>query len=320
MGFSGRGGGRGGLWGRTQYNNFEEVEADEDEEAQEIGRELGGSCEYAAADDSSDTDAADDELAQKMCLPVSGGPLPPSDEPPKDADEYLRRVQWERMHVPETVDVEVDEKHLRRRKQKTSNRGSLLARFDAPEVPESIRHSSEWTEDVVSAFRDLRARCQEMKQMSVEASGDNSEGSLSYDAWKARCADETPSTAFVASQDVVSVHRLLVAAVDAVVAAHEVLDAASPAPQEASAVATAVDQRFGADGRLAQWAFAALAFIEEPLVDDIQYNLQRLRRACQKGIVAAHERAEAGAESFDKGAHAQACLLLAIVTEVFGQR
>ena len=37
----------------------------------------------------------------EACLPVSGAPMPPSEGPPKDADEYLRQVQWERLHCPQ---------------------------------------------------------------------------------------------------------------------------------------------------------------------------------------------------------------------------
>merc|ERR1712232_569607 len=77
---------------------------------------------------------------------------------------------------------------------------------------------------------------------------------------------------------------------------------------------------FGSGRFLADWAFSVLAFVEEPLVDDIQFNLQRLRRACQKSIVTAHTLAEAGTREFDNIAHAQATLLLVIVTEHFGQR
>ena len=33
-----------------------------------------------------------DELMQSACLPVLGGPLAPTSEPPKDADEYLRSL------------------------------------------------------------------------------------------------------------------------------------------------------------------------------------------------------------------------------------
>lgn len=56
----------------------------------------------------------DQQILQEACLPVSGAPLPPSEGPPKatlavdlgtrcwqDADEYLRQVQWERLHCPQ---------------------------------------------------------------------------------------------------------------------------------------------------------------------------------------------------------------------------
>ena len=42
------------------------------------------------------------QILQEACLPVSGAPLPPG-EPPKDADEYLRQVQWERLHCPQAT-------------------------------------------------------------------------------------------------------------------------------------------------------------------------------------------------------------------------
>merc|ERR1712080_612012 len=91
-------------------------------------------------------------------------------------------------------------------------------------------------------------------------------------------------------------------------------DASAAATQELKGTAAGP---FGPDSFLAEWMFAVLTFTEEPLVDDIQYNLQRLRRACQKAIVAAHSRKEAGNGEFDGKAHAQATLLLTIVREYF---
>lgn len=76
----------------------------------------------------------------------------------------------------------------------------------------------------------------------------------------------------------------------------------------------------------AEWAFAALAFVDYPLVDEIQYQLQRLRRACRKLLVALHSRRAPGAIGATAGLgvgappHAKPNLLLVIVTEVFGQR
>merc|ERR1712014_236047 len=78
------------------------------------------------------------------------------------------------------------------------------------------------------------------------------------------------------------------------------------------------------DGRLAEWAFAALLFVEEPLMDEIQYQLQRLRRACQKVLASAgvpqRDHAVDAELSASQGARAGAALLLTIVQDVFGQR
>merc|ERR1712176_738132 len=92
--------------------------------------------EHLENEDDFDSDelALHDELILPVALPVMGGPLPPSDEPPKDADEYLRRVQWERMHLSEVVDVDVVEKPARKRER--NKKVSMLTQFDAPEVPQ----------------------------------------------------------------------------------------------------------------------------------------------------------------------------------------
>jgi len=78
---------------------------------------------------------------------------------------------------------------------------------------------------------------------------------------------------------------------------------------------------------LAEWVFAALAFLELPLFDDVQFQMQRLRRTCHH-LVAASRRAGVSADGGEKlrgdSLHdtvlARASLLLVIVTEVFGQR
>jgi len=256
-------------------------------------------------DDSSDEEAANDELVLPVALPVSGGPMPPSDEPAKDADEYLRQVMWERMHLSETVEADVVEKAPRRQKQ--NSKVSLLTAFNAPEIPEELQHCSEWSEDALAAFRDLRRSCDEMRQSVVDgASEEAAVESLSSDAWRDRCLQGRPSTGLLAMQDVVNLHRLLVVTIDSIVEAQDAASDSASGP-------------FGHDSCWAEWAFATLAFVEEPLVDDVQYNLQRLRRSCQKAIVAAHAQSEAGGE-FDSNAHAQTQLLLVVVREYFGQR
>jgi len=280
-------------------------------------------------EDEDDSDAAEDELAQKCALPVSGGPLPPSDEPPKDADEYLRRVMWERMHLSETVDVEVVEKPPRQRKNQ-SNRVSLLTKFDAPEIPEQLQHCAVWAEDVVAAFRDLRSKCADARESPLDDDAAPENPDFSADAWRAQFLQGRPTTSLLAMQDIVSLHKLFAVAVDAFVETQDAANTiASPdgdakasgsqeaqEPPEASTAAGA----FGPDSFLAEWVFAVLAFVDEPLVDDMMYQLQRLRRTCQKAIVASHARSEAGAGEADSKAHAQATLLLTVVREHFGQR
>lgn len=262
----------------------EEEEPDEDEEEE---------CEEAEDDSDSDSDC---DERQPVCLPTLGDPLPPSEEPPKDADEYLRRVQWERMHCQEVVDVEVEER-VRQRKPRETAPGSLLLDFGL--LSEDVGHCKEWAVDVVVAFRSLRARCAAARRAAEAAAALES---LDRDAWRGRLRrPEGPSVELLASQDVLSHHRLLVVAVDALIRARE-------EGQSAFAVATP---------RSAEWAFAALAFVEEPLVDDMQYNLQRLRRVCQKAIVASRVEGDEGGIS--TASRAQASLLLVIATDVFGQ-
>merc|ERR1711988_1774336 len=103
-------------------------------------------------------------------------------------------------------------------------------------------------------------------------------------------------------QDVVNLHRLVFAVIDSIVEAQDAASDGASGP-------------FGPESFWPEWAFAVLSFVEEPLVDDVQYNLQRLRRACQKTIVNAHVQAEASGGTFDDFAHAQATLLLAVVRE-----
>merc|ERR1712039_697004 len=71
--------------------------------------------------------------------------------------------------------------------------------------------------------------------------------------------------------------------------------------------------------RLTEWIFAALSFLELPLMDDIQFQLQQLRRTCLKLLAAARGSAPEGIASSD-AALARVSLLLVIVTQVFGQR
>merc|ERR1712070_743892 len=101
-------------------------------------------------------------------------------------------------HLSETVDVEVVEKPARKRKQ--NNKVSLWSKFDVAEIPEERQHCAEWSEDVVAAFRDLRAKCDDVRQSLMDA-GDEAAAesmSLSTDAWREQVLHERPSTSLLA--------------------------------------------------------------------------------------------------------------------------
>lgn len=302
-------------------------------------------------------------------LPPGEGPAQSADEYLRQV-QWERLQCPELMHC----DVEEEEEQAPRRRKRhglIARDRSLISAFDAPEVPTALRHCPEWGEDAALAFRSLQKRCREMRREAIGPVGlGGSEGGarLDFEAWRDCCCKAgRPNTAMLASQDFVSINQLMVVAVDALVAACDALtggDAATPGDQAAS-VSTAqggVPAEAGADGEstgidtvtfgdetdqgalggaeerldsLAEWAFAALAFLDEPLVDDVQYQLQRLRRACQRmcaGLGAAADlSAEPGAVLREGDAAAQVAgstrlhiarvsLLLVLVTDVFGQR
>merc|ERR1712217_869306 len=85
-------------------------------------------------------------------------------------------------------------------------------------------------------------------------------------------------------EDFMSINHLVVVVVDAIVDAYK---AVADCEQEAG-VANGSELL----DSLAEWAYAALAFVDGPFADDIQYQLQRLRRTCQNAIVGAHNRNE----------------------------
>lgn len=274
---------------------------------------------FACADDDSGDDAVlNDELVQSACLPVSGAPLPPSDEPAKDADEYLRRVQWERMHCPEIVTADVEERAPKERKRKDRGKtggryGSYLAQFLETAEPEELHYSAAWAEDVAEAFRALRGRCAEVRDAATvpEAGAEPCPAAFTFDAWRERIAQGPPSTALLASQELLSVNRLIVVVADALCG--EGVDEGSDAPAASP---------FAAGSALAEWAFAALSFLEEPLQDDTSWQLQRLRRACKK-TMAGHESSQGhtGKDGeLHSSEHVQAALVFVIVGEVFNQK
>merc|ERR1719453_842823 len=144
-------------------------EEEEEEEASEVDEE-----------DDADSDI-DNDMLQEACLPVLGEPLPPSDEPPEDANEYLRRVQWERMHCPQVVTADVQEKPTGTRKKGVANRNAgILPCFVEAEVLPELQYSAEWSEDVCAFFRTLRGHCEARR--GEGAAGRKPKGP-SYEAW-----------------------------------------------------------------------------------------------------------------------------------------
>merc|ERR1739848_705569 len=102
---------------------------------------------------------------------------------------------------------------------------------------------------------------------------------------------------------------ILVIVIDALVESQDAANTAAANAEGASSeaagqqeVGASADGPFGPESFLAEWVFAVLTFVEEPLVDDIQYNLQRLRRTCQKAITAADAQSKAGGGVVDSNA------------------
>jgi len=314
---------------------------DEDEEVllgdrRRSGGKIIGEDDEEEEDESSADEQADRDmqLLQEACLPVSGAPMPPSEGPPQTADEYLRQVQWERLHVPEIVDVEVEDLPGKRRSNKKRGvGGGLLARLNASEAHESdqVQFCSEWAEDVAVAFGEVRARCAEAREGVPQSEQER----LTFAVWRELRAKGRPSTSQLARQNFVSINRLISVVVEALVQAADAPSAPPPSAKEEEeeeeeeekaaqpAASNAGRAPLVADARrldcLVEWIFAALSFLELPLVDDIQFELQQLRRTCHKLLSAARDSAVEGDASRD-AALARVSLLLVIVTQVFGQR
>lgn len=305
-----------------QLNEYDEacdveVKHPEEEESAEVATITAPVRQTGCYND--DEDEADDELLQQACLPVSGAPIPPGDEPPQNADEYLRQVQWERLHCEGIVDVDVEVKPARKRNNRSRQRGGLLDYFERSndKLPEDLQPCPEWAEDVSQVFRALRDRCLQLRSQSKNSEKSKRSGLLNmgYDAWRDRCKTLSPSTALLAPQDTVSLNHLVVVMVETWIS-HFDPESADNAGQTECAETNKTEVTALENQRVSQWVFAALAFVEEPLFDDIQYQLQRLRRACQRFIVKTHNETD-GQEWLD--VRNQAAVLMAIVTKVFGQ-
>ncbi|CAE6915995.1 gemin2 [Symbiodinium natans] len=274
--------------------------------------------EYEEVDDEAELRAdRDQQILQEACLPVSGAPMPPSEGPPKDADEYLRQVQWERLHCPEIVDVDVKERQSKRRVggplTGKDGAGGLLSLFQAPEVPARFRHAEAWASDAAASFRHLRGQCERQK-------AGNGAQSLSYEEWRRHVAKDRPDSQLIAAQDFVGINHLVVVAIDKFEADFEAFQQAAP---DAEGGFLSGFQSEGIDS-VSEWIFAALAFVEEPLVDDIQYQLQRLRRLCCRFAEGTASKVGSDLDTGAAGAtcaflHPRVALLLVLVSEVFGQ-
>eukprot|EP00933_Yihiella_yeosuensis_P008369 TRINITY_DN11378_c1_g2_i3.p1 TRINITY_DN11378_c1_g2~~TRINITY_DN11378_c1_g2_i3.p1 ORF type:complete len:315 (+),score=71.71 TRINITY_DN11378_c1_g2_i3:79-1023(+) len=312
-----RGQGRAGSGGKLAGGDFEdeytavgeeydEVEAeDEDEEEARVAREQ--------------------QLLQEACLPVSGAPMDPSEGAPQDADEYLRQVQWERLRCPEVVSVEVEEKPARRSKNKDRKgplSGGLLAFFNCPEIPAELQYNEDWANDAAEAYRALRSQCMKTRKATPAARASQ----LTYEEWRRHVDRDAPAMELLGTQDFVSINHLMVVSVDRMEAVYEgLLDSSGTSNNGTSEGGSAPSKAIELDAdrldALVEWTFTSMAFVEEPLVDDIQYQMQRLRRACQRLLALVHEKA---ATHNDKTlvTHVQTriCLLLVLIKNVFGQQ
>merc|ERR1711964_566928 len=98
------------------------------------------------------------ELICRSALPVSGPPLPPSDEPPADADEYLRRVQYEALHCSQTVDAgEIEEVDLGGDEEyATHELVSRCNQLDSQGSPGIFPVSDEWRASIIVWFKQTR--------------------------------------------------------------------------------------------------------------------------------------------------------------------
>ncbi|CAK9115580.1 Gem-associated protein 2 [Durusdinium trenchii] len=154
------------------------------------------------------------------------------------------------------MDVDVKE---RRSKQKVGGpltgrdgRGGLLAQFQTPELPKDF-YSQVWAEDTAAAFRHLRKLCQDSRPKEPPQS-------LTYEEWRRHVAKDQPCFDLLSQQDFVSINHLVVVAVDKIEADYELKE-------------------------LKELKKGGTEF------DDIQYQLQRLRRNCCRLVTATESEA-----------------------------
>lgn len=327
--------------GAEEEEDFDGGDDDEEVVLGDTSRGKGSGASFQRgrknyADGDSDVDDEkldrDQQLLQETCLPVSGPPMCPDEGAPKDADEYLRQVQWERMHCPEVVDVEVADMPAKRNRRRQGD--GLLARLEQSSAfeEESCRCSPEWAEDVATAFHALRSSCDAARMAAVEQ-GLGTPGKSTIAAWRERCAAGRPSSDTLARFDFIGLNRLITVSVEALVEFQEEAasmqaggqaqtaetpevhtDEVPSLPEQQAPAAAALDlERLDA---LTEWVFAALAYVELPLLEEVQFQMQRLRRTCHR-LAALAKTMPGGDESV--GA-VRANLLLVVVTRVFGQR
>jgi len=342
---------------KPEAQEYEEEEEEEDEEillaecrggargrgaASRGGRGMGGKLHRFIDDGDEEDEGTDDDekadrdagLLQDACLPVSGPPMAPGDGPPQDADEYLRQVQWERLRCPETLEADVEERPPREGRGRRG--GSYLARWGGASSQDNERGDafcSEWAEDVLEAFGEIQARSEEARRQTPPGRKQR----LTFVQWREHCGKSRPSSAFLAKQNFVSIGRLVTVAIENFVDAEEErnisADAESAdAPEECEAPAETSEAGAGRTSksgplhadlrrldRLAEWVFAACSFVEQPLLDDIQFQMQRLRRSCLRLLTSARSSDQEASPAQDQ-VLSRASLLLVIVTRVFGQR
>merc|ERR1712232_76639 len=201
-----------------------------------------------------------------------------------------------------------------------------------------VQHNPAWVEDVVAAFRALRARGGRLKGHAADGHAVKAALQPLHTrgaTWRARVASRDqarpPAAQLLAAQDFLSANSLVCATVDAFILAYSDSKCSNAGCEEQHASDGEQDnedreepESLIADGacvddvawrsRCAEWVFASLVFAQEPIVDEVQYQLQKLRRTCSQALTDGVSRGDS------TSSRAPVALLHVIVTEVFGQR